>query len=62
MDVVGVAVKDRVIDDVRDDVEVAGRSAAHSRVSLAGETDTLSIAGSGLDAEGNRLGGHAPCG
>ena len=39
-----------------DDVEIAGRAAVGTGVAFAGETDALTVAGSGLDANFERLG------
>ena len=52
MQVVAVALEERVILDVNDDVEVAGRAAARAGLALAAEAQALA----GGDAGGNAHG------
>src|SRR6266542_3520064 len=60
VDVVGLAFEDRMLGDPHDDVEIARRRASGSGISFAGEPYALAFAGSRFDAEGDRLGRHAP--
>ena len=55
VDVVAGAFEDGVRAGLDDQVEVAGGAAAGAGVAFAGEADALAVAGSGLDAELERL-------
>src|SRR6266542_2642169 len=59
-DVIGLAVEHRVLGDAYDHVEIAGRRATRPGIALARQSDALSVARSGLDAERDRLLRHAP--
>src|SRR5581483_8625158 len=56
VDVVGLAMKDRMLADTNDHVQIARGAAPSSGVAFSGQANALTIASAGLDAHFQRLG------
>ena len=55
MDIVSLTMKERMVAGADDDVEIAGRPAVESRISLSREANSLPIARARFNADGQRL-------